>query len=86
MSVLEHVEALVTKLRGGGDGLTDSGEAKAAMALRLAESLDESPPMAAAALAKQLSATLDDLTGGSDGGADEFFSAAELSTPVQHTP
>ena len=69
-------------------GLDEIGEARAALALNLAATLDAGAGMAAAAVARELRATLTELAPTEeDGGDDDPFDrlVADLSAPDSHT-
>lgn len=84
--VAAAVEVAVGALREK-PGLDDVGEARAALAVRLAQDLDgDAGPREAAGIVKELRACLTDLAGEVRGDDDAIAQlVAGLSSPVQHT-
>ena len=82
------VELATARTLRGLDAVSPAHEALSASALVLARTLDEGAGMAAAAVARELRATLAALTEGGQGGdADPLAElTALLSAPVQHAP
>ncbi len=84
-AVTRRVRALVKALRESGEGLDEAGEARAALAVLLAQLLDGGATgMSAAGLSRELSACLDRLAPEvTDDGAKEEFEGflAGLSRP-----
>ena len=86
VAVLVAVQAAVEARRASG--LDEIGEARAALAVNLAATLDAGAGMAAAAVARELRATLTELAPTEeDGGDDDPFDrlVADLSAPDSHT-
>ncbi len=78
---MKAIEALIGSLRRSGP-LDFRDEALGQVALTLAETLDDGAGMAAAAVAKQLLATIDALTKDRDDGDDDAWIAG-LSSAVR---